>query len=185
MYLVKGAGVLGADPYGVSSPQNDDSGEEIASEREFKSVYYLANPSSQGISPLSGCVVIFHGLESLKFDGSGIQSSAGQCRDVIENDCIDALKGIANDAADEQNRCAAVDKKLSEGIVEACNDFAGKGKGLGHFTTTDLSALSPISAEHNQSSNCWPAVPKNSSLSYIDDDVTTVSNCSRPFKDPN
>lgn len=168
--LVKGAGVPGAAASDISSSGGD-------SEREFKSVYYLAKPSSTSASSLSGCVAIFHGTEgTLRFDGSNVQSSTGQCIDVIEKDCIDALKKIATESADESDSCKTLGQKLSDENIDACKNFAGRGRGLGHFTTIDVSDLSPISQQRNQSSDCWPVVPKDSSLSYIDDDVATVRN---------
>ncbi|KAH8173275.1 hypothetical protein LIA77_07530 [Sarocladium implicatum] len=169
--IVKGAGVPGADASDISSASSDNDDEK----REFNSVYYLASPLSGSDASLSGCAAVFHDTDGgLKFDGSDIQSSTGQCKDVIATECIDALRKIANDAAKESHSCDSLSKKLSEARIDSCKDFAGEGRGLGRFTTTNLSDLSSISGQRNQSSDCWPVLPKNSSLSYFDDDVTTV-----------
>lgn len=167
--IVKGAGVPGVDASEVSSSRSDnDDGT-----REFKSVYYLASPLSGSDASFSGCAVVFHDTDGgLKFDGSEVQSSTGQCKDVIATECIDALNKMANEASKESQSCDSLSKKLSGGNIGVCKDFAGEGRGLGRFTTTNLSDLSAISGQRNQSSDCWPVLPKNSSLSYIDDDVT-------------
>lgn len=170
--LVKGAGL--AEPVRRKRNGPDAHGKSPV-QRIYNSVYYLASPSTLDVSSVQGCIAVFHDTTDHQFPGIDRQSSSGECDDVIDDDCINALQGLISTEDTEQgySLCEDLGNKLGNNIKE-CKDFAGTGRGVGRYTVTDLSEMSAITPAQNQSSNCWPVTDKTDSLSYIVNDQQEV-----------
>lgn len=148
-------------------------------DRKYQSVYYLGAPASLSIDSLDGCAVVFHStVNGPEFNGSSLATDQGTCPDVIAQTCIDALTQRATSIASNstsESACDSLRDSLNNSTLSECADMVGTGKGLGNFTVTALSDLSPITSSQNSSSDCWPITPKTDSLARIVDDTALVS----------
>lgn len=167
--LVKGVNVSIAGP----DQSTDDQ------DREYKSVYYFASPSGLDLTTLGGCAVVFHStVGGPQFNGTNTAEDQGTCSDVISQSCIDALTDRARGfgSNDTSNACDSLRDDLKNNTIDACANLSGDGKGLGNFTVSPLSNLSPITSAQNGSSDCWPVSPKSDSLTKITEDTAKVRN---------
>ncbi|OQE47265.1 hypothetical protein PENCOP_c001G06981 [Penicillium coprophilum] len=170
--LVKGVNVSA----GMAGKDNDKP------TRPFKSIYYLGTPSDVETKDLSGCVVVFHGAPSKKFDGPKLEgknngtdtrAASGTCSDVIDKTCIEKLTEKATKLAEDAsgNVCTTLERELKKVSLDECDGFAGAGGKLGNFTVESFEDLNTV----KNSSNCWPIQPKSDQLMEIAS-VTALNN---------
>lgn len=144
-------------------------------------MYFLGTPSSVNVVDLGGCAVIFHDTAGgPEFAGADVKTSQGHCSDIIEQNCLDRLGELATNTSGS-NSCSELENSLKNNTFSECADMAGSGKGLGQFTVTSLSGLSPISQSDNVTSDCWPITPKSDALTDIADDTAMVGKLFFPF----
>lgn len=151
---------------------------------EFRTVYYLGTPPDLDLGGLEGCAVFFHDSAALfKPEGEDVRATRGVCRDVIEHECIDELPKQARNSVSDWNKepstehpCKALRDDLWDSPVDGCGDMSGDGLGIGRIAVVSLGDLSPISKIQNESSNCWPVVPKSNDLTVLTSDTVEVGN---------
>ncbi|KAL5332127.1 hypothetical protein BJX70DRAFT_185577 [Aspergillus crustosus] len=157
--LLKAVHVADADQINETGP--DDT-------VPYRSAYYLGIPESISTEDISGCAVIFNDNPG-QFDGDDAKSSVGDCMEVMEESCADALVSRAAEIGD--GNCDAFGRELRGNAIDECRDFAGEGKGLGNFTVVSLGGLNELAGSQNGSSDCWPVTPKTDGLAFFDEEI--------------
>ncbi|KAI1392686.1 uncharacterized protein F4822DRAFT_137903 [Hypoxylon trugodes] len=153
----------------------------LNSGRTFHSSFYLGAPPSLTLNDSTGaCAIFMHGASgAISFPGDGpYQLADGTCADAMGSPCVDALVSRARTLVDGYNSggnksaISDVCEKLRKDLESSNDDVCSKiSNGTWtNFTGTALTgngAPQPITKQENTTSNCWPIIPKQDSLTLV------------------
>ncbi|KFA65043.1 hypothetical protein S40285_10328 [Stachybotrys chlorohalonatus IBT 40285] len=160
---------------GVGAEMVDVDGAEGQMQRS-ETRFWLGTPPDLDLDDVGACALFFTQLtDAVTFDNQ-IQVSVdrGDCDEALSENCVSALNERAL-ALDFHNltiddACQLLQSEFEDNLDEACHAFTS-GPVWNNLVVRPLSgpgSPSPITAEQNSTSNCWPIIPRSDQLTPIE-----------------
>ncbi|KAJ9131159.1 hypothetical protein NKR23_g11842 [Pleurostoma richardsiae] len=156
--------------------------EDDGNTRHFDKTFYLGAPASADLSGTGSCAVFFTQVsEDVTFGDGDSSITQGTCAQAMSAECVSALTTRALNAnvsgLASEDACAALQVEFENNLDASCARYATGTQWTG-VVTRPLSggqAAGPITPLENETSNCWPIVPKQDSLSLVLSSTSNVS----------